>query len=133
MCSYHTKLYKCLSRTVVPNDMLYCRNMSCQCDTHVNDIHRLHNDIISSEVIPSATTKTSKNIPSWDTSVSYQKKIALFRRSIWILMNYPRDGHVADIMRRTRAQYHYTIRKLKRSSDLLRKKSVAQAISEKNS
>ena len=112
--------------------------MSCQCDTHVNDIHRLHDDIISSimeasEVIPSTTTKTSKNIPGWDTSVSYKKEIALFWRSIWISMNSPRDGHVADIMRRTRAQYHYTIRKLKRSNDLLRKKSMARAISEKNS
>ena len=48
-------------------------------------------------------------------------------------MNSPRDGHVADIMRRTRAQYHYTIRKLKRSNDLLRIKSMARAISEKNS
>ena len=48
-------------------------------------------------------------------------------------MNSPRDSHVADIMRRTRAQYHYTIRKLKRSNDLLRKKSMARAISEKNS
>ena len=48
-------------------------------------------------------------------------------------MNSPRDGHVADIMRRTRAQYHYTIRKLKQSNDLLRKKSMARAISDKNS
>ena len=63
----------------------------------------------ASEVIPSTTTKTSKNIPGWDTSVSYKREIALFWRSIWISMNSPRDGHVADIMRRTRAQYHYTI------------------------
>ena len=61
----------------------------------------------ASEVIPSTTTKTSKIIPGWDTSVSYKKEIALFWRSNWISMNSPRDGHVADIMRRTRAQYHY--------------------------
>ena len=47
-------------------------------------------------------------------------------------MNSPRDSHVADILRRTRVQYHYTIRKLKRSNDLLRKKSMTRAISEKN-
>ena len=138
MCSYHTELDKYLYKIVLPDDILYCRNMSCECNTHVNDIHRLQVDIISSmieasEVIPSTTTKTSKNIPSWATSVSYKKIIALFRRSIWISMNSPKDGHVADIMRRTRAQYHYTIRKLKRSSDLLRNKSVARAISKKNS
>ena len=44
-------------------------------------------------------------------------------------MNYLRDGHVADIMRCTRAHYHYTIRKLKRSDGLLRKKSMARAVS----
>ena len=38
LCSYHKELNKCLSKIVVPNDMLYCRNMSCQCDTHVNNI-----------------------------------------------------------------------------------------------
>ena len=103
-----------------------------------NDIHRLHDDIVSSimeasEVIPSTTTKTSNNIPGWDTSVSYNKEIAIFWRSIWISMNSARDGHVADTMRRTSAQCHNTIRKLKRSNDLLRKKSMARAISEKNS
>ena len=48
-------------------------------------------------------------------------------------MNSPRDGHVADIMRRTRAHYHYTNRNIKRSDGLLRKKSMARAVSEKNS
>ena len=59
--------------------------MSCPCNSHVNDIHRLHDNIISSiieasEVIPSTTTKTSKNITGWDTTVSYKKEIALFWR-----------------------------------------------------
>ena len=31
-------------------------------------------------------------------------------------MKSPRDGFVAEIMRRTRAQYHYAIRKLKRNA-----------------
>ena len=53
--------------------------------------------------------------------------------SVMTPINSPRDGHVADIMRRTRAQYYYTIRKLKRSNDLLRKKSMTRAISEKDS
>ena len=53
--------------------------MSCQCDTPVNEIHRLHDDIIlsiieASEVITSTTPKTSKIIPGWDTSVNYKKR-----------------------------------------------------------
>ena len=49
----------------------------------------------ASEVIPSTTTKSSKNIPGWDTSVSYKKEIALFWRSIWILMNSPRNDYAS--------------------------------------
>ena len=48
-------------------------------------------------------------------------------------MSSPRNSHVADIMRRTRAQYYFTIGKLKRSNDLLRKQSMDRTISEKNS
>ena len=47
-------------------------------------------------------------------------------------MNAPRDGYVADIMRRTRALYHYTIRKLKNNAELLRKSAMARAINDSN-
>ena len=40
---------------------------------------------------------------------------------VFRFMNSPKDGYVADIMRRTRALYHYTIRKLKNNAELLRK------------
>ena len=39
-------------------------------------------------------------------------------------MNSPRSGIVADIMRRTRANYHYAIRRLKKQSDQLSNKEV---------
>ena len=45
----------------------------------------------------------------------------------------PRDGIVADIMRRTRSQYHYTVRELKNNINRKRKQSMASAISENNS
>ena len=48
-------------------------------------------------------------------------------------MNSPMDGYVADIIRRTRALYHYTIRKLKNNAELLRKSAMARAINDNNS
>ena len=47
-------------------------------------------------------------------------------------MSSPRNSHVADIMRRIRAQYYFTTGKLKRSNDLLRKQSMDRTISEKS-
>ena len=47
-------------------------------------------------------------------------------------MNSPRSGIVADIMRRTRAKYHYAIRRLKKQSDQLSKNAMAQSIANNN-
>ena len=49
-------------------------------------------------------------------------------RSIWINLNSPRTHIVADIMRRTRATYHYKIRKLKKDREKLQKEAMAKAI-----
>ena len=43
-------------------------------------------------------------------------------------MNSPRSGIVADIMRRTRDNYHYAIRRLKKQSDQLSKNAMAQLL-----
>ena len=61
------------------------------------------------------------------------EKLFFFLRSIWINLNSPRTHIVADIMRRTRATYHYKIRKLKKDHEKLQKEAMAKAISENNS
>ena len=48
-------------------------------------------------------------------------------------MKSPRDGVVAEIMRRTRAQYHYAIRKLKLNAIALRRNVMAESIINNNS
>ena len=47
-------------------------------------------------------------------------------------MNSSSSGIVADIMRRTRANYHYAIRQLKKQSDQLSKNAMAQSIANNN-
>ena len=79
----------------------------------------------------SETVKKSNNFPGWTKETSYLREIALLWRSIWISLNSPRSGVVADIMRRTRCKYHYEIRKNKNLK--LRKEAMAKAISQNNS
>ena len=64
----------------------------------------------------------------WDVNLSNEREIALFWRCIWISMKSPRDGVVAEIMRRTRAQYHYALRKLKKNAIALRRNAMAESI-----
>ena len=42
-------------------------------------------------------------------------------------------GHVADIMRRTRAKYHYVIRRTKNNNQLLKNRAMARAIAQRKS
>ena len=103
-----------------------CTNVLCSDNDHVTSIQKLHDDIISacidaSENIPT-TRKNNKNVPGWNEFISPLKEKALFWRSIWINNGSPRHGHVADIMRRTRAKYHYAIRRIKNNSQLMKKR-----------
>ena len=109
----------------MPDDCLECTSMLCDNSKHALDIQQLHDDIISacidaSEDIPS-TKENNKIVPGWNEFVNPEKEKAILWRKIWISNGSPRHGHVADIMRRTRAKYHYVIRCIKNKSQLLKK------------
>ena len=96
----------------MPDDCLECTSMLCDNSNHALNIQQLHDDIISacidaSEDIPS-TRKNNKIVPGWNEFVNPEKKTILWRK-IWISNGSPSHGHVADIMRRTRAKCHYVI------------------------
>ena len=123
--NYKLALDNNLTQIVMPDDCLECTSMLCDSSKHALDIQQLHDDIISacinaSEDIPS-TGKSSKNVPGWNEFVRPEKEKAILWRKIWISNGSPRHGYVADIMRRTRAKYHYVIRRTKNNNQLLKK------------
>ena len=123
-----------LSVIDIPYECLNCTNVLCSDNDHVTSIQKLHDDIISacidaSENIPT-TRKNNKNVPGWNEFISPLKEKTLFWRSIWINNGSPRHGHVADIMRRTRAKYHYAIRRIKNNSQLMKKRVMARAVAQ---
>ena len=136
VCLYKHKLDKMLNNITVPADCIICTNVLCTNNSHIDSIQKLNNDIISSirasDCIPN-TGQSKRKIPGWGITVSHARKIALFWRSIWINLNSPRTHIMVDIMRRTRATYHYKIRKLKKDREKPQKKAMAKAISENNS
>ena len=54
--------------------------------------------------------------------------MALFWRSVWLNNNYPRQGVVADIMRKAKAKYPYCIREVKKNELLHKKQAMARSI-----
>jgi len=50
-----------------------------------------------------------------------KSKLWLIWHNIWLKCGRPRDGAAADIMRRTRAAYHYAVRYFKQNnSDIVK-------------
>ena len=134
---YKVNLDNYLSCIDVPIDCMECNNVLCNDDKHATSIQHMHDALIAacidaSTTIPKTGMK-SRNIPGWNAEISHEREIALFWRSIWINNNSPRDGIIADIMRRTRAKYHYSVRKLKNNNDIARKNAMAKSIAENNS
>ena len=49
---------------------------------------------------------------------------------IWVQSGRPRSGHIANIRRKTRLQYHYAIRHVVKENIRMRNKKMAEAVSE---
>lgn len=121
----------------LPIECIQCSDLMCSNCEHVQCIQHLHDNIISaclnaSVIIPTVKFKNN-TLPGWNEVVKKSKESALFWRSIWIENNRPKQGHVADIMRRTRAKYHYAVRNVKSKNKQYKKQAMARAISENNS
>ncbi len=66
------------------------------------------------------------------SEIDDMREVALFWHWLWIENGRRRLGHVADIMRRTRAKYHYTVRYTKRCENDRRKRKMAESVSTNN-
>jgi hypothetical protein len=58
-----------------------------------------------------------KSIPGWRDEVEPYKKDAVFWHAIWESAGRPNRGGMKDFIAKTRNQYHYSIRRVKKMSD----------------
>ena len=133
--SYQVSLENKLNDIYVPNDCS-CEGTHCKNVSHRDDIDILCESIIktcidASDVFPK--TKKKKKFPYWGSKIKPFKDDAIFWSNIWIQCGKPSNGVVHGLMKKTKLQYHYAIRKLKRESDKLRKCRMAESIAGNNS
>jgi len=107
-----------------------CRNPLCVNSEHVSYIHRYATDltevclVAAERVLPKTNQGHSKRKPGWDEFVRPAREKSLFWHDIWFHAGRPRTGVLADIMCRTRAAYHYAIRRIKKERDNIMKHSL---------
>src|SRR5664279_3104568 len=74
--------------------------------------------------------KNPYRIRGWSEYVEPLREKSLFWHRLWLDCDRPRNGAVADSMRRTRAAYHYAIREVKRNEDTIIRERFADALLE---
>ena len=133
LSDYRTVLADNLARIAVPTKALQCRNVACT-DADHHDALDIYVRLIShacahacNQTIPLTSHKqVSGHIAGWSDRVQPFKKKSKFWQSLWIDNGRPRNGPVADCMRRARAAYHYAIRHVRREQDHILNERLAQ-------
>ena len=67
-------------------------------------------------------------VPGWKEFVEPVRSKSLFWHNIWFECGKPKTEAVADFMRRSRATYHYAIRKVRRNEQTIVNERFAEAI-----
>ena len=63
---------------------------------------------------PNRNCPVEKSIPGWRENVEPYREDAIFWHSVWKSAGSPSSGVLRNIMAKTRNQYHYSIRRVKK-------------------
>ena len=135
---YKQSLQINLSSLQVPTDAIMCHDVLCNVKSHFDALNTYSNALIhacidsASHTIPRTTlageSHCNKVMPGWNEYVAPYRDKSILWHDIWVGCGRPRDGIVADIMRRTRASYHYAVRYVKKNNQDIIKDRFASAI-----
>lgn len=135
IAEYKLSLQSLLSCITIPVEAIACHDPLCK---NVN--HSLELNTYASAITDACITAANINIPhtgwaggrkpipGWTEHVEPVRNKSVFWHKIWIESGRPKTGVVADIMRRTRASYHYAIRCVKRDERSIVRQRFAAAI-----
>ena len=131
---YECHLDNLLRNIEVPNSILYCTDVHCD-----NPQHKIDIDLYSIKIMDSISTAVDSNIPcnnpgiprrtpvpGWNQYVKPFRDDSLFWHSVWVSAGRPQNTVLHQIMRSTRAKYHFAIKKIRRLESEIRKDNMLQ-------
>ena len=133
--SYSVLLRQLLADINVPIDSVLCRDAFCCDATHRELLNKYIRDSISvaclkaaKATLPHTSERKSGHIPGWNEFIEPVRRKSLPWHNIWVECGWPKNGLVADIMRKTRASYHYAIRNTMKNEQEIVNSYFADAI-----
>ena len=134
--NYQTTLGQHLKNLECPSGAQHCKNVHCQSENHQTQIDEFLKDLLESinsaavNCLPSAsniTKNTKTRFSSWKEDVQPFIDTAMFWHSIWLSAGRPLNTELHIIMKKTRNQYHYQIRKNRKMNDIIKKNRLLNA------
>ena len=132
---YRANLSCYLSVIRIPYSAVLCSNMKCIDQLHVSELNQYSADLTRAclsaglACIPQTRSrKETGRIPGWSEEVEPLRQKSLFWHGIWIDCGRPKNGPVADCMRRTRAAYHYAIRCVRKQEESIVRDRIAHSL-----
>ena len=134
--NYKGDLENRLSDIVVPN-CVNCRDPVCklhsdQVEDYCVDILEAIDEAAKVNVPSSGTSRSSSRgkkggiIPGWNEHVGPYQKEAKFWFSVWESSGKPNAGDLFHIMRETKMQYKYAVKRLKRAGNSIQNEKFVQ-------
>ena len=132
--NYKVTLTDALNTINIDPALIHCDDI--RCTLHHSDIYQLYDDIVlaictaTDQCIPTTCNANEKRkvIPGWNDHVKDKKNMAELWNFIWQQNGKPRHGTVADIMRKTKRDYHYAIRYCKKNEYQIASSKMDQAL-----
>ena len=114
--NYRLTLLANLHAIEIPYEAILCCNLSYCNSAHGLKLNNYANDISAACLaaadiaLPMTEERRSKGtLPGWSEFVEPLREKSLFCHNMWLECGRPKTGVVADVMRRTRAAYHYAL------------------------
>ena len=116
--NYRQTVNNALGNIVILLAALLCRDVKCCNSSHQMALNTYASEIsqalvAAAEVAIAHTSEVgcnkNKSIPGWTELIQTLIAKSLFWHNVWVDCDRPKTGAVADVMRRTRAAYHYAI------------------------
>ena len=135
---YEFELEHKLGSISIPPCVLECRDIKCRRLDHCDSVDRLAVDVleavqaVAEECLPCPVTSAGRRggqraLPGWNDSVKPFKDTAYFWHQIWISCGKPVNTEVHRIMKRARNVYHYQLRKIRKSEEIIKKNNLLDA------
>ena len=114
-------------------NLFQCNDLNCRKTEHLKAITDYCVSLVNicidagAETFPKCSPQKHLK-PYWSEMIQPHKDCSLFWHSIWVENGKPRNGIIAQIMRQTRAKYHYFVRWATSNQASLRRSRMAENV-----